>query len=65
MQNYGKMQFDVWDIAGREENGGFHAGYYINAQAAIIMFDVQSRITYKNVPSWYCKYFDSLCLLPL
>ena len=28
-------------------------GYYIQGQAAIIMFDVTSRITYKNVPNWH------------
>ncbi|KAG0514978.1 hypothetical protein BDA96_10G239600 [Sorghum bicolor] len=26
---------------------------YINGQCAIIMFDVTSRITYKNVPTWH------------
>ena len=28
-------------------------GYYINGQCGIIMFDVTSRITYKNVPNWH------------
>jgi len=28
-------------------------GYYINGQAAIIMFDVTARLTYKRVPNWY------------
>ncbi|KAB0347106.1 hypothetical protein FD754_011963 [Muntiacus muntjak] len=27
--------------------------YYIQAQCAIIMFDVTSRVTYKNVPNWH------------
>ena len=31
----------------------FHAGYYINGQCAIIMFDVTARMTYKNVPNWH------------
>merc|ERR1711912_77076 len=31
----------------------FAAGYYIQGQSAIIMFDVTSRITYKNVPNWH------------
>lgn len=25
----------------------------IQSQAAVIMFDVTSRVTYKNVPRWY------------
>ena len=28
-------------------------GYDIQAQRAIIMFDVTSRVTYKNVPNWH------------
>ncbi len=32
---------------------GLRDGYYIGGQCAIIMFDVTSRITYKNVPNWH------------
>ncbi|KAI4165914.1 MAG: hypothetical protein LQ342_000345 [Letrouitia transgressa] len=51
--NYGGIQFDVWDTAGQEKFGGLRDGYYINGQCGIIMFDVTSRITYKNVPNWH------------
>ncbi|KAK0703274.1 GTP-binding nuclear protein [Lasiosphaeria miniovina] len=51
--NFGKIRFDVWDTAGQEKFGGLHDGYYINGQCGIVMFDVTSRITYKNVPNWY------------
>lgn len=37
----------------------------IQGQCAIIMFDVTSRITYKNVPNWHrygCVYFNALYL---
>jgi GTP-binding nuclear protein Ran len=51
--NYGQIQFDVWDTAGQEKFGGLRDGYYINGQCGIIMFDVTSRITYKNVPNWH------------
>lgn len=37
----------------KKKFGGLRDGYYINAQCAIIMFDVTSRITYKNVPNWH------------
>lgn len=30
-----------------------HAGYYIQGNCAIIMFDVTARMTYKNVPNWH------------
>ena len=59
-QNFGQIQFDVWDTAGQEKFGGLRDGYYINGQCGIIMFDVTSRITYKNVPNWHRTY-----ILPL
>ena len=49
----GQIRFMVWDTAGQEKLSGLRDGYYIGAQCAIIMFDVTSRITYKNVPKWY------------
>jgi len=55
-QNLGQIQFDVWDTAGQEKFGGLRDGYYINGQCGIIMFDVTSRITYKNVPNWHREY---------
>jgi len=51
--NFGEIQFDVWDTAGQEKFGRLRDGYYINGQCGIIMFDVTSRITYKNVPNWH------------
>ncbi|KAJ3402781.1 GTP-binding nuclear protein gsp1/Ran [Chytriomyces hyalinus] len=37
--NFGAICFNTWDT--------------IQGQCAIIMFDVTSRITYKNVPNWH------------
>ncbi|XP_059202692.1 GTP-binding nuclear protein Ran [Centropristis striata] len=51
--NRGQIRYNVWDTAGQEKFGGLRDGYYIQAQCAIIMFDVTSRVTYKNVPNWH------------
>jgi GTP-binding nuclear protein Ran len=51
--NFGTLCFNVWDTAGQEKFGGLRDGYYIQGQCGIIMFDVTSRITYKNVPNWH------------
>jgi len=51
--NYGAICFQVWDTAGQEKFGGLRDGYYIGGQCGIIMFDVTSRMTYKNVPNWH------------
>ena len=47
------MLFDIWDTAGQEKYSGVRDDYYKNAHAAIIMFDVTSRVSYKNVSNWY------------
>ncbi|PRP79850.1 putative GTP-binding nuclear protein RAN1 [Planoprotostelium fungivorum] len=49
----GPITFNVWDTAGQEKFGGLRDAYYIQGQAAIIMFDVTARMTYKNVPNWH------------
>lgn len=51
--NFGTIIFNVWDTAGQEKFGGLRDGYYIKGQCAIMMFDVTSRITYRNIPNWY------------
>lgn len=53
MTNRGCVQFNVWDTAGQEKFGGLRDGYYIQGECAIIMFDVTSRVTYKNAPNWH------------
>ena len=59
LTNRGRVVFNVWDTSGRV---GYRcpaakpmqtAVACADAQAAIIMFDVTSRITYLNVPSWH------------
>jgi len=51
--NRGPLTFNVWDTAGQEKYGGLRDGYYLQGQCAILMFDVTSRSTYKNIPTWY------------
>jgi GTP-binding nuclear protein Ran len=51
--NHGPIQFNCWDSAGQEKFGGLRDGHYVNTQCAILMFDVGSRISYKNIPNWY------------
>jgi len=58
--NHGPIKFNIWDTAGQEKLGGLREGYYIGGNCAIIMFDVCSRITYKNVPKWY-KDLTRIC----
>lgn len=52
----GGVTINCWDIAGQEKFGGVHEGYYVGAHAAIIMFSVTERVTYKSVLKWYCDF---------
>jgi GTP-binding nuclear protein Ran len=47
------FEMDFWDTAGPEKYGGLRDRFYVDAHAFIIMFDLSSRPTYKNVPNWY------------
>jgi small GTP-binding protein len=49
----GLLTFEIWDTAGQERFGGLREGYYIEAQCAIIMFDLTSLVSYRSVPSWH------------
>ena len=47
------LKINVWDTAGQEHFGGLRDGYYIGATCGMIMFDVTSKLTYRNVPNWH------------
>jgi GTP-binding nuclear protein Ran len=52
----GVIEFNIWDTAGSEAQGGLRDVYYLGADCAIFMFDVTSRITYDNIKKWHRDY---------
>ncbi|KAI4879992.1 hypothetical protein NFI96_029173 [Prochilodus magdalenae] len=44
---------DFWDTAGQERFQSMHPSYYHKAHACIMVFDVQRKVTYKNLANWY------------
>ncbi|KAM8778966.1 LOW QUALITY PROTEIN: rab-like protein 2B [Rhynchonycteris naso] len=46
---------DFWDTAGQERFQSMHASYYHKAHACILVFDVQRKVTYRNLPTWYTE----------
>uniref|UniRef100_A0A4W5KV55 RAB, member of RAS oncogene family-like 2 n=1 Tax=Hucho hucho TaxID=62062 RepID=A0A4W5KV55_9TELE len=46
---------DFWDTAGQERFQSMHPSYYHKAHACIMVFDVQRKITYKNLTNWYTE----------
>ena len=51
--NVGQFNVMFWDTAGQEKAGPLRDAYYEGAHGAILFFDVTSRVTYKNVPTWH------------
>ncbi|KAG8440136.1 hypothetical protein GDO86_006074 [Hymenochirus boettgeri] len=46
---------DFWDTAGQERFQSMHASYYHKAHACIMVFDVERKITYRNLSTWYTE----------
>ncbi|KAJ0029231.1 hypothetical protein NQD34_004228 [Periophthalmus magnuspinnatus] len=44
---------NFWDTAGQERFQSMHPSYYYKAHACIMVFDIQRKITYKNLSMWY------------
>lgn len=47
------MCFDFWDCAGNYNFGGLREGYYIGADAYILMFDLTNIDSYKKLSAIY------------
>lgn len=50
--NVGPVGLNIWDCAGTENLGGLRDGYYIDADAAIVMFSLTDMKTLGSVPAW-------------
>ena len=51
--NYGPIIFKVWDTAGQEKFSRLEDRYYVQSDAAILMYDLKSEITHLSL-----KQFD-------
>lgn len=47
-----ELTFRLWDIAGLDRLNGLGDGYYINAEAAIIFYKLNSPSSYNHIPYW-------------
>ena len=62
--NYGPVCLNVWDCAGQEKFHGLGAGYYVKSEGLILMFDLTSINTFKNVDKWLTNYLRVVNTLP-
>ena len=54
--NYGRVALNVWDCAGQEKYGGTAKGNLEKSDGCIVMFDVTSRTSFKNIEKWMEEY---------
>ena len=54
--NYGPKCINIWDCAGQDKFRGLGDGYYIQSQGLIVMFDLTSKTTFKNIEKWITEY---------
>lgn len=55
-----KTIFKMWDCAGDVKYQGLKEGYYIGADAAIVMYDVTSSSSYDKAKK-YCSEIKKIC----
>ena len=48
--------FEIWDTAGQEQFSGLGDGYYVNADAAILMFDSTNKLSFKRLEEWKIRF---------
>ena len=51
--NRGAIKLNVWVTNGQEKSGSLWNKYYIQADGAIIMFDLTSRVSHRNISNWH------------
>ena len=61
----GFSEVELWDISGNDKYADWRKAYLKNADAAIIMFDVTHRQSYRNVKKWYSEIQDTSPDIPV
>ena len=62
---HGNVLFNMWDCAGQEKFGGLRDGYYIQADAYIVAFDLSSKSTFNHVGKWINSFSTFITPSPL
>lgn len=62
--SYGEITFNFWNVAGQWKFGNPRQ-HFLDADAAIIMYSTDSRVTYKNVKTWYDEIVDMCGKIPM
>ena len=52
------IKLQLWDTAGTEKFKSITTGYYRGANAAFVVFDLTSRISFESVSEWIQNYYN-------
>ena len=52
------IKLQLWDTAGTEKFKSITTGYYRGANAAFVVFDLTSRISFDSVSEWIQNYYN-------
>lgn len=50
------IRFNIWDIAGQPKFQQIRQGFYIGAQAALVLYDITSRQSFSNIKNWVKEF---------
>ena len=48
-----RVAVDIWDTGGQERFSTMHPSYYHGSHACVLVFDVERKVTYRNLGAWY------------
>ena len=61
----GLIRLNVWDCSGQEKYGEFSAAYNAQADCAIVMIDLSSRISFDDCFKWFARVKNSRDNIPI
>jgi len=53
------IKFEIWDTAGQERYHSLAPMYYRGAKAAIVVFDITSRVSFEKARNWVAELQQS------
>lgn len=62
---HSNVVYTIWDCAGQNKFGGLRDGYYTRADAAIIMYSVDSNLSVRSITDWKRDVIRSCGNIPI
>ena len=63
-KSHGLVTLDIWEISGQEKHND-NIEYYMNSDAAIVFFDLTSKISYFHARAWRSMVLDICPDIPI